>query len=44
MLRLKSLAISNFESLKREIKSDMKKQHVLYVNNLVGDTKANPRD
>ena len=33
-----------FESLRREIKADVKKQHDLYVNNLVGDIKANPRD
>ena len=35
---------SNFESLRRGIKADIKKQHDLYVNNLVGDVKANPRD
>ena len=35
---------SKFESLRREIKADTKKQHDLYVNNLVGDVKANPRD
>ena len=34
----------NLKSLRREIKADVKKQHDLYVNNLVGDTKANPRD
>ena len=28
----------------REIKADVKKQHCLYINNLVGDIKANPRD
>ena len=33
-----------FESLRKEIKVDVKKQHDLYVNNLVGDIKANPRD
>ena len=27
-----------------EIKAGVKKQHDLYVNNLVGDIKANPRD
>ena len=32
-----------FESLRKEIKADVKKQHDLYVNNLVGDIKANPR-
>ena len=35
---------SNFETLRREIKADVRKQHDLYVNNLVGDVKANPRD
>ena len=35
---------SKFESLRREIKADVRKQHDLYVNNLVGDVKANPRD
>ena len=35
---------SKFETLRREIKADVKKQHHLYVNNLVGDIKANPRD
>ena len=35
---------SKFETLRREIKADVKKQHDLYVNNLVGDVKANPRD
>ena len=36
--------ISKFETLRREIKADIRKQHDLYVNNLVGDVKANPRD
>ena len=35
---------AKFESLRRETKADVKKQHDLYVNNLVGDIKANPRD
>ena len=35
---------SKFETLRREIKADERKQHDLYVNNLVGDVKANPRD
>ena len=35
---------SKFETLRREIKADVKKQYDLYVNNLVGDIKANPRD
>ena len=33
-----------FESLRREIKTDVRKQHDLFVNNLIGDVKANPRD
>ena len=35
---------SNFETLRREIKADIKKQLDLYVINLVFDIKANPRD
>ena len=35
---------SKFETLRREIKVDVRKQHDLYVNNLVGDVKTNPRD
>ena len=35
---------SKFETLRREIKADVRKQHDLYVNNLVGDVKTNPRD
>ena len=35
---------TKFESLRWEIKADIKKQHDLCVNNLVGDVKANPRD
>ena len=35
---------SKFENLRKEIKADIRKQHDLYVNNLVGDVKANPRD
>ena len=38
---------SKFETLSREIKANIGKQHDLYVNNmnnLVGDVKANPRD
>ena len=34
---------SKFESLRREIKV-VRKQHDFYVNNLVDDVKANPRD
>ena len=33
---------SKFETLRREIKADIRKQHDLYVINLVGDVKANP--
>ena len=32
------------ETLRREIKADTRKQHDLYVNNLVGDVKPNPKD
>ena len=35
---------SKFESLRKEIKAEIRKQHDLFVNNLVGDVKANPRD
>ena len=35
---------SKFETLRKEIKADIRKQHDLYMNNLVGDVKANPRD
>ena len=35
---------SKIETLRREIKADVRKQHNLYVNNLVDDVKANPRD
>ena len=34
---------SNFETFRRGIKADVKKQQDLYVNNLVGDIKANPK-
>ena len=34
----------NFETLRREINADIRKQHDLYVNNLVGDVKANPEE
>ena len=34
---------SKFETLRREIKDDVRKRHDLYVNNLVGDVKANHR-
>ena len=35
---------AKFETVRREIKADIRKQHDLYVNNLVGDVKANPKD
>ena len=47
MLRLRRQVVviqTKFESLRREIKADIKKQHDLYVNKLVGDVKVNPRD
>ena len=33
-----------FESLRKELKADVKQLHDLYVSNLDVDTKANPRD
>ena len=48
MLKQKGRTVRNsdqkFETLRREIKDDVRKQHDLYVNNLVGDVKAHPRD
>ena len=35
---------AKFETLRREIKADIRKQHDLYVNSLGGDVKANPKD
>ena len=35
---------SKFEIVRRETKADGGKQHYLYVYNLVGDVKPNPRD
>ena len=35
---------AKFETLRREIRADIRKQHDLNVNNLVGDVKANPKD
>ena len=35
---------SKFDTLRRNIKADVKKQHDLYIINLVGDIKANLRD
>ena len=34
---------SKFETLRKEIKDDIRKQQDLYVNNLVGDIQADPR-
>ena len=36
--------MADCETLRREIQAVIRKQHVLYVNNLVGDVKDNPRD
>ena len=50
MLKLKRLVVQNLdlnfrsESLRREIKADIRRQHDLYMKNMVGDVKANPRD
>ena len=48
MQRQKRQAVTNLDRnlklLRREIKSDVRKQHDLYANNLVGDVKGNPRD
>ena len=35
---------SKFETLRREIKADIRKQQGLYVNNLIGDVKPYPVD
>ena len=35
---------AKFETERRQIKADIRKQHDLYVNNLVGDDKPNPND
>ena len=35
---------SQFETLRRQIRDGDRKQHDLYVNDLVGNVKANPRD
>ena len=35
---------AKFETLRRETKANIRKQHDLYVNNLVDDVKANPKD
>ena len=48
MQRQKRLAVcklrSKFQELRQHIKADIKKQHDLYVNKLVGDIKVNPKD
>ena len=47
MQRQKRLAVllrSKFQELRQQIKADIKKQHDLYVNKLVGDIKVNPID
>ena len=36
--------LSKFQELRQQIKADIKKQHNLYVNKLVGDIKVNPLD
>ena len=38
------LNLTKLESLRMEMKAAIKKQHDLYVNNLVDDVKAKPRD
>ena len=35
---------SKFQELRQQIKADIKKQHDLYFNKLVGDIKVNPKD
>ena len=41
MLKQKRRAVRNSDqTLRREIKDDIRKQHKLYVNNLVGNVKA----
>ena len=35
---------AKFETSRRETKADIRKQHDLYLNNFVGDVKANPKD
>ena len=47
MQKQKSQAVANLDQnlkLRREIKADVRTQHDLYVDNLVGGIKANPRD
>ena len=46
--KLKRLTVANFkskfESLRKEIKAGVKKQHDLFVNSLVGDVEAKTRE
>ena len=35
---------SKFQEMRQQIKNDIKKQHDLYVNKLVGDIKVNSKD
>ena len=35
---------AKFETLRREINAEIRKEHAIYVNNLVGDVKAIPKD
>ena len=35
---------AKFRTFRREIKTDIRNQHDLYLNNLVGDVTDNPRD
>ena len=35
---------TRFQELRKEIKTEIKRQHDLYVNNLVGDIRANPKN
>ena len=35
---------TRFQELRKEIKTEIKRQHDLYVNNLVGDIRANSRN
>ena len=48
MQKLRKLVVQkldlNLKNLRREIKADIRKQHDLYVHNLVGDVKTSPRD
>ena len=39
-----SMLKTRFQELRKKIKTEIKKQHDLYVNNLVGDIRSNPRN